>query len=196
IQKAASSEKMADSLFWMNFSMVLQIPQKDKIQLHSNLAGVDVTMGLPEFPEVQKGYTRTYKIYAYHGDSTEGEKLEIITPKYDAEKKTLSFKVSRCSTYAIGYADAKDPAPQPDPDPDPKPDPTPTPTPDPTPDPKPSTDPTPTSNPASSSTSSTAQAASARTAARTNSAFWILLTLAGCTGLFLTELCRAPKRNR
>ncbi|MCF0258803.1 MAG: S8 family serine peptidase, partial [Erysipelotrichaceae bacterium] len=109
ILTAASQEKMKDNLFWMDLAMYLQIPEQDRIKLDTNEAGTKVAIKLPDFPELQKGYSRSYKIFAYSPDGEDGKKAEVITPEFDAQNQTLTFNWKTSSVYAIGYADTKDP---------------------------------------------------------------------------------------
>ncbi|MCF0261048.1 MAG: hypothetical protein HUJ54_14405, partial [Erysipelotrichaceae bacterium] len=160
IVSAAGQVNMKENLFWMDLAMVLQIPEQDTIKLGSNLAGTKVTVKIPDFAAAEKGYSRSYKVFAWNPDGEADNKAEVITPEFDAENQTLSFILKKSSVYAIGYHDEKDPEPSPDPKPEP----------DPAPTPSNNSDPAAPSNPAVPASSS------ASTAANTHMLFWGCLT--------------------
>ncbi|MCF0260793.1 MAG: hypothetical protein HUJ54_13120, partial [Erysipelotrichaceae bacterium] len=109
VKAAADKEKMSENLFWMDLSMYLQIPEQERIKLDENLAGTKVSIKVPDFPAVEKGYTRSYKIFACNPDGEEGKKAEVIAPEFNAQNQTLSFSMKKSSVYAIGYLDETDP---------------------------------------------------------------------------------------
>ena len=154
ILNAASQDKMTENLFLMYIAMQLRIPGHEKLKLDENLTGTKATVKLPGFPEIQKGMTRSYQIFAYNPYGEDGKKAEVITPEFDTENQTLSFNLKNSSVYAIGYLDSKDPSPEPAPDP------------------KPALTLSNSTSPANPSNSAMPSSSSSRTAAQTNTVLW------------------------
>ena len=195
VKAEAAAQKLKDELFWMDAAMYLQIPGQERIQLHTNEAGVQITVGIPEFAKAQKEASRSYKIFAYHADAAKGEQLEVIDPEYDEKNQTLTFNIHRCSTYAIGYAEEPNPTPEPTPDPAP----TPTPTPGNNDASNNGTSSNGTSNTTTSVPSSSTLAASSTTAATktsvgTNAAVWMVVLSAGCALLILPVVLKKKRK--
>ena len=107
VQAAKNASINEKDLYWMDISLFLKAGAMNEVQLHQALNGTQATIGIPEFTALKEGYDRTYKVFAYHADAPEGVRLEVIDPAYDAKSNTLTFNISRCSTYAIGYKDVK-----------------------------------------------------------------------------------------
>ncbi|MCF0260567.1 MAG: hypothetical protein HUJ54_11980, partial [Erysipelotrichaceae bacterium] len=161
ILSAAGQEKMKENLFWMDLTMNLKVPEQERIKLKENAAGTQVSIQIPDFPEIQKGCSRSYRIFASSPDG-EGSQTEVIVPELNTENQTLSFSWKKSGVYAIGYLDTKNQAPAPDLDSKPS-------------DTSAASVPAKTAVPASASSNSA-------TAAVSNFVIWSLLAAAGAAG--------------